>query len=382
MLRCNNAATADRNRRAVYQILRITCESTPSMASIAITGPTIETPAPPARVTFMDGLRALAIIGVVCTHSARLLDSAPSDDPLAVAWIANVLHNGTVVFLFVAGFLFAHLTKPGWSYPYYLKMKWERVLTPFLFASAVLLLMQVQLPALSPGLVAEVVLVRGAGPALWYIPFVLLIYLLAPAFRAFRDADAKYRLAILAASFVIGILVHRPELNIDKLQALAYFGFFYLAGIEASCRAPWLKRMVGGTMQLAVLAALLVLLAMTEGASIGYWGSYGEWFADRPLNIRYLTNTVMIACLCSACMVFPALNSGLMRQIADDSFGLFFVHNVVLLIAIRALGEIAVTGFYVLDLVLGSALVFSLSWLIVIAIRRVAGTYSRRLIGA
>lgn len=218
---------------------------------------------------------------------------------------------------------------------------------------------------------------------MWYIPFVTLLFALAPVFLAYRKAPATVRGALLLAAFVLGLLVYRPIDNIDKAQALAYFGFFYLAGIEASLRAPQLMSFVTGLTRFAWISLALIAACVIEAQTIGYWGSYGDWFEGKhAFNFRYLTNSILIVFLASTCVNFPALNREVMRRFADDSFGIFFLHNLVLLLALNQFGQVTITGLYLIDILICSAMIFTGSWLLVLAIKTVAKKHSRWLIGA
>ena len=129
-------------------------------------------------------------------------------------------------------------------------------------------------------------------------------------------------------------------------------------------------------------AGVLIICCLNEASLLGFWGSYGDWFADKPLNLRYFSNCALIMFLASACITFPALNGGMMRRFADDSFGIFFLHNLVLLVPMVLLGRSGLTGVYIVDSIIYTALIFGASWGLVQLIKNTAQRHSRWLIGA
>lgn len=352
------------------------------MASHPLDLPGPISPASKGRVEFMDGVRAAAIFGVVCSHSTRLISYTAESDPLAISWIANILHTGTSIFLFVSGFLFAHLARSGWTFRRYIVTKGERVLLPYLVTSLFLVVCLVPLGGITPMFLTKVLVNGTAGLSLWYIPFITLIFLLAPAFLLFRDAPRHWRWALLAASLVLALLVHRPPGNLDKLQALCFFAFFYLAGIETRLQLPLLRELASRAWLLPALGAALMVSAIIQGATLGFFPMYATWFAPRPPDIWYATNILLVATLCIAFLRYPKANQGITRRIADDSFGIFFMHSIVLELIRTQTERFALSGIYVVDLLAVSISVFTASWAIVWLVKTSCGKASRYLIGA
>jgi len=330
----------------------------------------------------MDGLRAAATFLVVCSHSTHLVALKAQSDPLALSWIAVILHTGTSVFLFVSGFLFAHLAGPGWNFRSHLLVKGQRVLLPYLVTSLVLIACLVPAEKLTPAFTLSVLINGTAGMSTWYIPFVTLIFLLAPVFLLIRDAPQAWRLSILASSFALALLVHRPPGNLDKLQALAYFAFFYLAGIETWLQLDRLRELAAKAWWLPALGAALLMSCLIQAAIFGFFPMYAPWFAPRPPDLWYAANVLLIATLCAFFLRFGRANRGLIRRLAEDSFGVFFLHNIVLELIRMQFGRFSPSGVYVLDLLITAALVFALSWALVLIIKRIFGKASRVLIGA
>ena len=72
-------------------------------------------------------LRAIAILSIVTVHCIGAFRW--HDHPLSAAFLREVFDNSSVLFMFVAGFLFQHLSR-GYTYEKYLRKKASHVLLP------------------------------------------------------------------------------------------------------------------------------------------------------------------------------------------------------------------------------------------------------------
>jgi len=83
-------------------------------------------------LSYIHSLRAMAILSIVAFHCIGLFATEPLcwQEPL----ILSLASNGTMLFVFVAGFLFQHLSYK-FEYRRYLKSKLQNVLLPYVFVS-------------------------------------------------------------------------------------------------------------------------------------------------------------------------------------------------------------------------------------------------------
>ena len=210
--------------------------SHPSLAG-SLAGSLVGSPARPSRpvLTHLFAFRALAIIVIVAGHCIDVFDWSGSPGP---QWfLMGVLENGTVLFVFIAGYLFEYLSG-RFEYRRYLSGKLRDVILPYLLVSV-------------PGLVHDMstyegswqgwlykviwlLLQGGAGLnfPLWFIPMIALYYLAAPAFILFVRHPRLY--ALLPLLVVLSALIHRVEDNSATTFQAAYFLSAYVAGMWAS----------------------------------------------------------------------------------------------------------------------------------------------------
>lgn len=348
----------------------------------------------------MDSLRGVAILGVMLCHCGAL-GYGPSGTGSPATFIVMTMTTGwTALFVYISGFLFEHVSLARFDYGKYLKTKLFNVLAPFAICSAILVLAlfgEALVASARDGTLGRETLgtlvtfygyclfLGKAGPSLWYIPFATILFVLSPVFAGFAKAPARLRTAALVLTFVLGMTVNRSPDNLDKLQNFSYFLFFYLAGIESSKRRVTFERLL--RQPSIAIAAWLCVLALTfitaRHGVLEY--NVGEWFAWRGLNTDYFHKIALIVAFCSSFLSWPDFVRGPMRSLARDSFGLFFLHNLPLIVIVYRLPEdrgLFATGFPLLDLALGFAVLFGSSWLMVKLVQRGAPGQSRWLIGA
>ena len=83
-------------------------------------------------VAHVHNFRGLAISLIVAVHCLSIFDWSAS--PGLERWLKILLLNATVFFLFIAGYLFQHLSA-RFHYPSYLQTKFRNVVLPYLVVS-------------------------------------------------------------------------------------------------------------------------------------------------------------------------------------------------------------------------------------------------------
>lgn len=156
--------------------------------------------------------------------------------------LSPVLSVGTVFFVMVAGLFFVTFPENN-NYFEYLKSKARFVLAPYLITSlpaALLFVFHLRhdhrwlnldwLYSLKPLEIYAYLIFTGAhlGP-LWFIPMIVIFYLLNPIWRYLVKTGYVYPAFLAAAA--LGVYVHRPDDNSNVLQSALYFLAPYLFGM-------------------------------------------------------------------------------------------------------------------------------------------------------
>ena len=344
----------------------------------------------------IHSFRAVAIIAVVMTHVVDLL-SWPLPPSLTERLIYSVAQNGTVLFLFVAGFLFQHLSA-GFNYAHYLRGKFRNVIVPYLVISLPIIAYQYlhQSGIFADGRPADVGgLLRRVAEALglalhlevpfWFIPMIAVFYLAAPLLLFIDRHPRGYWL--IAPLLVLSMFAHRPSRYEHIGQSLIYFSPGYLVGM---CFSHYRT----GAMTLVrlwrwPLSALTTALVVIEVWGLGRGGAI---FSERSFSteagvvdlnmLMKLLASVLLVDLLSQPRVDARVKTKL-DYLAGASFGVFFVHRPLIALFVRLcrrLGHGEISGG-VGSLLAISAVVTALSLLVVAGVRAIAGKRSRYIVG-
>ena len=342
---------------------------------------------------YVHNFREIAIVVIVAGHAA-VTGSWPADSPVQDL-LLDLLDNGTVLFVFVAGFLFHHLAG-RYRYRDYLTRKATNVLVPYLLIMVPAALYTVLLadpgptePALAglPRALQVGWIVLHGGPTfnypLWFIPMIALFYLAAPVLIRFVRHPRLYLVLVVAVPF--SVLAHRPP-ELDTPAIALYFLPAYLAGMWASQYRdrlePVLDRWWG-----ALLAAFL-LAVLAQFAFAGWHGNYygSALFSQEhgPVDWIFAQKLLLCFALLAVLRRLDGVIGDRLRLLGDVSFTIFFLHGAVLFAAEAAYARFpggAVPGNPMTFALLAVAACV-LPVLAAAVVQRMAGRRSRYLIGS
>mgnify|MGYP000609925634 CR=1 FL=1 len=190
------------------------------------------------RFEYVHNLRGFTILLILLAHAIAVLPSTENISSLRLLML-----NSSVIFIVIAGFLFA-LISQRYTYKTYLINKFKNVVLPYFFLSLPAACIYIfgyknthswidmesfnQLSTITKYLY---LMLTGAhlGP-LWFIPMVLVFYLLFPYFVFLLGVKKINFTLILITSLCIGMYVGRPENNDNTMQSFLYFLPAYLWG--------------------------------------------------------------------------------------------------------------------------------------------------------
>jgi surface polysaccharide O-acyltransferase-like enzyme len=345
-------------------------------------------------LSYVHSLRAVAILSIVAFHCIALFAKEPLcwQEPL----IRSLVSNGTILFVFVAGFLFQHLSYK-FEYRRYLKSKLQNVLLPYVFVSLPIIAYEAikHYGTFSPNYIHHWptaaqnfawALLTGThimGP-FWFIPMIAVFYVLAPVFlRIDRDGRSYYLLPVL---LTVTVFVHRPR-DLDHIwHSFTYYLPVYLYGMWFSHHRDrvlaWHDRW---------LPALLTLVAGLAWLEVWYLQRAGVIFSagmfsteSGGLDVDALQKLLLCGVLLS---VLRRHGGGLHRKLsllADTSFGIYFLHQFIIngfshLVAWRAIPIVCKWSY--LPIVAAVAAVVSICVCCLLLARQVLGRHSRKFVG-
>lgn len=339
--------------------------------------------------------RGIAILFIVAGHCYWV--SGWTSHSFTEKVIANLIQGGTALFVFISGFLFHHIFYNRFEYRRFILKKAGNILVPYLFLATLgFLYFAVYLDRppypqyfysgeegfwheyLRPAL-----LYLWTGrilPAYWYIPFIMITFLLSPLHARIIGLPLRVQSGILLVLLLVAVLLQRPVDNISVLQSVVYFTPVYILGMMCSIhRERILARLLGREWLLLLAVVSLAILQVLVYNKLGN-------FHKPPL--RYAGFDIMLLqkiCLCLFFMVFlerfEHTRVPLIGELAGTSFAIYFLHPWMLYVSGLVRAQVPFVMPAGLTWALLTLLVTLASLLLARIIRGLAGTGSRRLIG-
>jgi surface polysaccharide O-acyltransferase-like enzyme len=329
-------------------------------------------------ISYIHNFRGVAILFVVACH--LLLDWAEGSDTYKI--LELLFGNGTVLFVFIAGYLFQHLTRKL-HYADYLKKKLTNVIIPYLIVSAPIIIFRIitnDVPGYiltpHPDFISWTIIekisyfiLRGAHmQPLWFVPMIALFYLAAPVFNYIdRHPKLYYSLLVFIA---ISILVDREPFS-DIPRMFLHFISVYMLGMFMS---RYKEQYLNFAAKYIMLINLLLIIALIS--------NYVFYDSIRnPAN--YIQKMLFCAFFIYWLWRFERFVPSFINVLAELSFGIFFLHYYSILV-IKAIYEkvfgTEVPGnflYWIVDYVL----VLVTTVLVIKSVKRLFPKYSRYLIG-
>jgi Acyltransferase family len=284
--------------------------------------------------------RAIAIIFIVAGHIYRL--AGLKIDTLWEATLVNIISGGTSLFVFISGFLFHHVFYKRYKFKSFMLGKLKNVCVPYAILGILPIAQRIYLMPDSSYLngyflpsgkgfineylipIAKYYWTGGFMLAYWYIPFILITFLMSPIHIAFIKAKINIQISIIIFFTIISVLIHRPVKDLSVFQSVLYFFPVYLTGIVASIKRDSIYSTFSG--KEAYLLGSVVFLAIAQ-AMMGHLSSYHkDPLVYGGLDIMYFQKIL----LCLFFMVwlerFSSYSNIIVSSVAATSFAVFFIH--------------------------------------------------------
>lgn len=296
------------------------------------------------KLNYINVFRALAILLIVAGHAVQ------TKHPVLKPIFNTFLQDGTVLFVFISGFLFQYLSD-SFSYKTYLKKKFFNIICPYLFTSVAGIALLFTVPRLNPlaalNKIVQIPLFLTTGifhnlPT-WYIPMTCVFFLWVPVLVKMTQqkfSNGKSLLFyILAFLVLVPLCVPRLELPVDvgtpwgsyvaALQANIFrTGLFfpvYMLGMFTACQRDKISKLYAHRGLLWVLFAVACVL--------DFWVIYHKLLPGRLLAPKMILTFLVLGYLehyDNALMSKPRLNAWL-DTVATYSFSIFFLHYYLVL---------------------------------------------------
>ena len=329
--------------------------------------------------------RAFAIINVFFVHVWKLPKKVSSPEIIEnFNALKDILfHGSTLYFIFISGFLFEYLNHRYTTGRYYTN-KLKYIILPYLLISTAVVFVdsffgQVKISSFSAFLemLPEVYLKGTAHFHLWYIPFIVIIFVVSPLIAKVPEKLFNRWVPFL---FLLPLLGTRTGVEITGYQYL-YFFPMYLMGMYVS--RNYLKVLAGiKRFQILIISVVVIVSALLifigdDRSTMGVFSLYESLFYLQKTGITFL----IILWFSS----HEKFRSSVLNKIAIYSFAIYFTHAIIehYLRGVYNLLSSYLDGMFLIILfsLVYSIIIFVITLVICTLFKRIAGKYSRYFIG-
>jgi len=298
------------------------------------------------RLNQFDYFRAIAIIFIVAGHT---ISGNTESASLLINVLERLVTGGSALFVFISGFFFHHIFYKNFNFKIFMIKKIQNVFVPYLILTIIIFILYLiihvngyshfdntnivyrQMANLTSWfdtakLFIWSILVGKISAPYWYVPFIIIMFLLSPLFVYYIKLSKSLRISIFIITLLIAAFVHRPFNNLNPLQAVIYYLPIYLLGILSSMHRIELTNALKSKKLLLFL--LIILLSVIEIKLPIIKNSFNQ-----INNKQYAMFEVLILQKVFLCFFILALLNYLekveiktLKLISAASFAIFFLH--------------------------------------------------------
>lgn len=323
------------------------------------------------KLNYMNVLRAIAIIIIVAGHSY----SKSCADSLLGKILYEILENGTVLFVFISGFLFQYLSE-NFNFKKYLTKKFINVIMPYIVTSFFGIVILFLYPNLNPysglNVLLQIPILLTTGHVqnvyTWYIPMIVMIFFMADILLKLEQLKIKKKpLLYILLPLLLIITFLFPRYPFASSADYSTFGLYlqdlktlfiraiqflpiYILGMYISYRKQIIPKLFKIKYIILFLMLVSSIYSVISGFNngniskifltlflVGFFANYDYWIISRN-----------------------DLNS-FFNFIANYSFAIFFIHYYIILLV----HDIFKYIFHVNDVVLINDFQSLCLWLII-----------------
>ncbi len=334
----------------------------------------------------ITNIRAFAILLIVGSHCHNISNTTQND--FIHRLLINLTAGGTVVFVFLSGFLYHHVFYLKGRTDIFLKKRAVRLLIPYLILSVLPIVYSICfepdywsnfIPSGKTGILNEYIypfflfLISGDHlVAYWYVPFAMVLFLCYPLHNIFIETNQRGQILLMAITFLVALLVQRPlPQSLLVIQSLVYFTPVYLFGIYCSLNKDSIYSFFRSKEYLFLFLFLGILLLQTY---LGIAGNNNKPFFSYEGIDSILPQKIF---LCLFLMVwlhrFEGFSNKFVLLLANTSFAIYFLHAYVLRFLIFLKEQLEIDEFSqpILAFAISLVVLILFSKLIAIGINRV-----------
>ncbi|OCF97091.1 acyltransferase family protein [Gilliamella sp. wkB308] len=299
-------------------------------------------------------LRGVAIIMIVFSHCLGVFINNKTliENSYLYSFLNLFAFNFTTFFVLIAGFLFQHLTYKYDTKTYYLS-KFKTVVCPYISVSIFCFLFfhyqqLSHLPFFSitqTSVVSQIAIMMLTGSQLlplWFIPMIIIIYIMAPLF--YKLSKKNLIVAGLIGMFWV-VMFTKPDFT-KPLLNLLHYGPVYLIGMMTRQHYETIIKAIKNNLYLVMAFLGLCFFVTFVGRYVDNLGVEKLWLDTLQKIILFMLALYFLDRL------NHKTNDGMVYKffsfMANISFPIYFIHQIIIiellkLIQVSQLGSILKT---------------------------------------
>jgi peptidoglycan/LPS O-acetylase OafA/YrhL len=296
------------------------------------------------RLVSFDYFRGVAILFIVAGHS---FGTWPIDT-FSEKVLTNIVYSGTALFVFISGFFFHHIFYKDFDMKIFMSKKAMNVLVPYLILSTLgfiyFALSSKPFPFVERLISTDVtswmdyfqlyVSYLWTGRimyAYWYIPFIMIMFLISPLFIVYIRLSLAVRLTLMVILLLFSALfVHRPILNMSPIHSVIYYIPVYLIGINCSINREQFEPFLKG--KTLIFGFIVIVLAILQSMYFDSRGalSKADIFSYGGVDINIFQKIFLCFFFISLLHRYENKTIPALKLLASSSFAIYFLHTWVL----------------------------------------------------
>lgn len=301
------------------------------------------------KLNYIHVFRAIAIMIIVAGHCFSC------HKPTLDIFLDIILKDGTVLFVFIAGFLFQYLSD-NFSYPIYLKKKFFNVVLPYLITSIFGIAMVFLYPKINPFIsvnkIIQIIMLLTTGTVhnvpTWYIPMTCIFFLFATILLKLEKKTIfnKYSLLFFVMPFFILLMCFFPRYGTSSFVAKdmsawqAYAGylkkilFFTILFFPSYILGMFFARYKDIAIIFLYQRRILLWIIFIISCIVQFFLSYYNFLPARLLLSKIVLTLIILGYLWhydEKIIVHSRINN-ILGVVADYSFSIFFLHYYFIMV--------------------------------------------------
>lgn len=277
--------------------------------------------------------RGISIILIVLGHAKYLSNWIPNT--IFENILFSLILGATAQFVFISGFLFHHKFYVNFNFRKFMKSKFKNVLIPYLILSTPVILYhsyeRLHSSKLSLYILYNILvsyLCGNSSIAFWYIPFVMVLFLLSPIFLKYIKFSLNLQLTLFIMLSLVSILIHRPYNDVYVLHHVLYYIPVYMLGIICSMYKHQIYTFSKGKEFIYLLISILFVILQVYFTN--RVGNYHKSFIEcNGLDFVYLQKIFLSLFFMTLLNRFENYKLKILLKIAEASFAIFFLHSIL-----------------------------------------------------